>query len=247
MPYVRNRCQGTLNYFRISWLFLLCLLGVLVVTLTHLGLLWCQCRQGQWTCIAGLFAEHSAYRELLLAGAGLIATATALLLCFLRRRGETWRMRYAIGWLVLIGAAIASVAAYHWQWLQGDDSPSATIRNIGLAVAAVLTLVFVIWRERIASNQASNEFAASLADRYREASEMIASNDRVRRIAGIRLIRELGMNMGLPREIRRHYRFMCLDLLNRYKATRRTRNKRDPELQVLNEAIQCLEKCTHRT
>ena len=118
------------------------------------------------------------------------------------RLGELPRMRHAIGILFLIGLAIASASIYGWDWLNGDDdSNSATVRNIALGFAAALTLIFVIWRERIASGKATS-------DRFESAVQMLGDPSVATCIAGIRIIRDLGQ---YPR-----YRRMGLAVLNAF-------------------------------
>ena len=65
------------------------------------------------------------------------------------------------------------------------------MRNIGLAVTAILASIFVVWQTRISGGQAKTDRTKSSADRYREASVMLADNNLVVRIAGVQLLEEL--------------------------------------------------------
>ena len=111
---------------------------------------------------------------------------TALYLAVERfRHGELPRMRHAIAILLLMGLAIASGSIFAWNWLNsGDDSNSATVRNIALGFAAALTPIFVIWRERIASGKATS-------DRYEKAVQMLGDPNPTICVAGIRIIDDL--------------------------------------------------------
>ena len=67
----------------------------------------------------------------------------------------------------------------------GDDSNSATVRNVALGFVAVLAPIFVIWRERIASGKAAS-------DRYEKAVQMLGDPNLAICVAGIGVIEELG-------------------------------------------------------
>ena len=96
-------------------------------------------------------------------------------------------MRHAIGILGLIGVTITAASVFCWSWLSsnGASSNSQVIQHIALGVAAVLTLLFVIWRERIAGANASFE-------QYRTGVRMLGDTNMVTRIAGIQLLEEVG-------------------------------------------------------
>ena len=101
------------------------------------------------------------------------------------RHGELPRMRHAIASLLLIGLVIVSASIFAWNWLGSDDeSNSATVRNVALGFAAVLTPIFVIWRERIASGKATS-------DRYSKAVRMLDDPNPAICIAGIGIIDDL--------------------------------------------------------
>ena len=103
-------------------------------------------------------------------------------------RGSLSRIRHAIVILALIGVVIASASAASWEWLNNDaDSNSESVQHIALGIAAVLTLIFVIWRERIASGKASFE-------RYTSGVRMLGDETMTIRLAGIGIIVEACQN-----------------------------------------------------
>ena len=181
-------------------------------------------------------SEHvgPVYRYGLQHGALVASFVGAGVLWCLQRIGESWRMRFAIAALAQIVIAVGYITAYNWDWLSGSGSPSDTIQNVGLGIAAVLTLIFVIWRERIASNVAADKLSDSLAERYQNGARMMASGNTIERIAGISLIEELG---------RRHPRYhaMCLGLLNQWLSYRQQLGISPPEFQAVTDAISNLQ------
>ena len=91
-------------------------------------------------------------------------------------------------WAPLLAIAITAagiwVAARYWCWLTvgGMESPSATIRNIGLVIAAPVAVVLAIWRSMVAEKQRTvAETQAAIAarslqeGRFQKASEMLGS------------------------------------------------------------------------
>ena len=113
-----------------------------------------------WPILRGAYGAEPSFRpnEVGSLGIPLFVGMLATLWLFFEKwcYGSLGRMRHVIAILILTGVAVLSWTTYAWMWLSnGNESNSATIRDIGLAIAAVLTLVFVIWRERIASSQAS--------------------------------------------------------------------------------------------
>ena len=176
-------------------------------------------------------------------------TVAALLIaiylcCQIRKKESLGRMRHAIAILGLLGLAIASASIYGWSWLNsGDDSNSGTIRNIALGIAAILTLVFVVWRERIASGTAT-------FDRYESAVQMLGDPSVATCIAGIRIIRDLGRYPG--------YRTMGLPVLRAFvqdptpSRPDETKRSRQAAVDEANHAIDALSKeqpaqCKDRT
>ena len=101
-----------------------------------------------------------------------------------------------------------------WDWLRGvesapeageqatsespADSPSETIRNVSLAIGALIALVIAIWRGIVANQQARaahRQAATAQADllnkRYQESAEMLGSAVLPVRLAGIYALRQL--------------------------------------------------------
>ena len=92
-----------------------------------------------------------------------------------------------------------------WDWLNGNDSAGATIRNIGLVIAGSLALPLAIWRARVADRQASAAHRqvdeaqrqvdtaqqGLLNDRYQQSAEMLGSNVLAVRMGGIYALQQL--------------------------------------------------------
>ena len=150
-------------------------------------------------------------------------------------------MRYAALALALGVLSVSFVTAYLWDGLNVTGSPSSTIRDVGIAVAAVLTLLFVIWRERIASNRAGDSLAASMADRFQNGVKMLASENSFERIGGIDVIRQLGGERSSSGGHQRTYREASLILLREWVDYRRRVGLTVTEVRTAREAIEYLE------
>ena len=85
-----------------------------------------------------------------------------------------------------------------WDWLSGNESGSATIRNVGLVIAGSLAIPLAIWRAVVADKQASSgQHQAAVAqqgllnERYQKAAEMLGSDVLSVRLAGIYALQRL--------------------------------------------------------
>ena len=108
---------------------------------------------------------------------------------------------WVVAWIVVVLIVVVVFSVYFWCWLVADESGSTTIRNLGLVVAAMIGLPFVIWRSIVADRQAAtaqrqSETAQSglLNERYQKGAEMLGSEVLAVRLGGIyaldRLARE---------------------------------------------------------
>ena len=94
------------------------------------------------------------------------------------------KMSDAILSVVMYFCVVSAWAIALWPWLaEGADANSDTIAKIALASAALPTVLFVIWRERIAS-------AASLDQRFNNAISALGNQIESVRIAGIHSLRQ---------------------------------------------------------
>ena len=99
-------------------------------------------------------------------------------------------MRHTIGILALLSLGIASAAGPNWWWLASADSPnSESVQHLALGTTAVLTLLCVVWSERIASEKSSFE-------RYVEGVRMLADSSMATRTAGVLIIGDLCENLA---------------------------------------------------
>ena len=85
-----------------------------------------------------------------------------------------------------------------WDWLTGDESGSATIRNIGLVLAGSLAIPLAIWRAVVADKQASSTQQQTaiaqqglLNERYQKAAEMLGSEVLSVRMGGVYALQRL--------------------------------------------------------
>ena len=94
----------------------------------------------------------------------------------------------------------ACLAAYSWDWLSdyGTESASATLRNVGLIVAAPIALVIAIWRSLVAYEQSETARRSLNEGRYQKASEMLGSSVLSVRLGGIYALCQLAEDH--PRE-----------------------------------------------
>ena len=197
-PNVMNLCNRQCSPVRkfARWLsnqildrIVVCLAGMMPLLITGIAALDCQLQDPFLSLVPDQLNKQFVCRcnQVVM---WTIFGSSSVLVCYLfieRLAGKgIARMRHAIAILALLGLAITSVSIYGWNWLNQGDSPnSETIQHIALGVAVLLTVIFVIWRERIASGKATS-------DRYANAVQMLSDPNAATQIAGIRIIRDLG-------------------------------------------------------
>ncbi len=91
----------------------------------------------------------------------------------------------------LLVAIVATVDCY-WDWLQSaGESNSATLRNIGLIIAAVIALPLALWRSWVAQRQADTAQQGVSNERYQRAAEMLGNSKLSIRLGGIYALQAL--------------------------------------------------------
>ena len=87
-------------------------------------------------------------------------------------------------WTVILVAAAGAVWVVCPAWLSGGESASATLRNLGLILAAAIGLPLAIWRSIVAERQADAAYRQSdtaiqmlLNDRFQKGAEMLGNAD----------------------------------------------------------------------
>ena len=97
--------------------------------------------------------------------------------------------------MLLTGIALSVVC---WDWLNGGESGSTTIRNISIVIAGWIALPLAVWRARVADRQASaaqhqvNSAQQSLLnERYQKGAEMLGSEVLSVRMGGIYALERL--------------------------------------------------------
>ena len=148
----------------------------------------------KWSCLYEVATDSSAECDRVATAVWIAIPLSVVLGLWLAydkgNEGSLHRVRHTIGILALLGLGIASIAGPNWWWLASGDSPnSESVQHMALGTAAVLTLLFVVWRERIASGKASFE-------RYVEGVRMLGDASMVTRTAGVLIIRDLCENLA---------------------------------------------------
>lgn len=113
--------------------------------------------------------------------------------------------RYVTGLIAALLVVAGFLVWYFWDWLRlvsgAQESGTATVRNLGLLVTAIIALPLAIWRSIIADRQAETARRQSetaerglLNERYQKGAEMLGSKVLTVRLGGIyalaRLARE---------------------------------------------------------
>ena len=103
-------------------------------------------------------------------------------------------VRKNAGWcvtgLILVLLVIAGVLVWcFWDWLRvgadGYESGTATVRNLGLLVTAIIALPLGIWRSFVAHRQSQAAQQGLLNERYQKGAEMLGSEVLWVRLGGI--------------------------------------------------------------
>ena len=97
--------------------------------------------------------------------------------------------------IVLSGLGIY-LAVDNWCWLtaNGTESPSATIRNAALVIAAPVTLLLAVWRSHVAHRQAGLAQRGLHDERYRTAVGMLQDEQLFARLGAIDILAQLARN-----------------------------------------------------
>ena len=97
-----------------------------------------------------------------------------------------------------------------WTWLTHGESASATLRNIGLLVVAVIGTPFAIWRSVVAGRQAEIAQGGLRNERYQKAVEMLGDSILVVRLGGIYALHHLA------KEDPTHYHIQVMRLFSAF-------------------------------
>ena len=113
--------------------------------------------------------------------------------------GHAWR------WITVLAVFSLIVACTVWmtfpEWLVGGESGSETIRNLVLAIVALVALPVAIWRSVVAERQANAAHRQSVTarrglwnERYQKGAEMLGSSVLSVRLGGIYALERLAKN-----------------------------------------------------
>ena len=107
--------------------------------------------------------------------------------------GGPWLVVSAV---VLIVEVVLSVLL--WDWLNGGESPGATIRNVGFVIAGSVALPLALWRGVVADKQASaaqrqvdTAQQSLLNERYQKGAEMLGRPVLAVRMGGMYALQQL--------------------------------------------------------
>ena len=106
-------------------------------------------------------------------------------------------MRFAWRWWVMLSAVfIAAIGVcftvHFWDWLTQQESPSATIRNAGLVIAAPVALILAVWRSIIAQKQAGTAEKNLINEQFKSGIELLGHESAMVRLGGIYTLSEMG-------------------------------------------------------
>ena len=116
--------------------------------------------------------------------------------CLTRARACTWYgvrvvMRFAWCWWVPLSAVFIAgigvcLTVHFWDWLaHPQESPSATIRNASLVIAAPVALVLAVWRSIIAQKQADTAEKNLINEQFKFGVELLGHESAAVRLGGI--------------------------------------------------------------
>ncbi len=134
-------------------------------------------------------------------------------------RGPKWyrSLTQSVSFLIVLNLAMLTVAAVlfnvtfwdwpseFWDWLREGETNSATIRNVGFAIAGLFALPFAVWRSLVAGRQADAALTQAVAaqlqvataqqslqnDRFQKGAEMLGDIILSVRVGGIYALRSL--------------------------------------------------------
>lgn len=89
--------------------------------------------------------------------------------------------------LVLVTVPLGAL----WDWLVGDESGSATVRNLGLVIVGLIAIPLAVWRALVAQDQAHSARHSMLNDRFQRGAEMLGSEALSVRTGGIYALQSL--------------------------------------------------------
>lgn len=103
---------------------------------------------------------------------------------------------YVVALIAVLLAGSGYFVCHFWEWLRmgagGNESGTATVRNLGLLIAAIIALPLAIWRGFVAHRQVETAQQSLLNERYQKGAEMMGHPDIVSvRIGGIHALARL--------------------------------------------------------
>ena len=110
--------------------------------------------------------------------------------------------RFYLGFLLLVLVVCVTFSVCFWGWLRSggitEAANSETLRNVGLAVAGFLALIFAAWRAQVAGRQADAAKRQAetaehglLSEHHRGAIDMLSSDNLAGRMSSINSLQDL--------------------------------------------------------
>ena len=106
-------------------------------------------------------------------------------------------MRFAWRWWVPLTAVFITalgvyLTVHFWDWLaRPQESPSATIRNAGLVIAAPVALILGVWRSIIAQKQADTAEKSLINEQFKSGVELLGHKSPTVRLGAISTLNEM--------------------------------------------------------
>lgn len=79
----------------------------------------------------------------------------------------------------------------HWDWLNQDGDPSATIRNAGLVIAAPVALILAVWRSLVAEQQSKISEKSLINEQFKSGVELLGHKNPTVRLGAISTLNEM--------------------------------------------------------
>ena len=106
--------------------------------------------------------------------------------------------RFWIGLSIAVPLVGIGLSAGLWGWLNGEESASTTIRNVGLIIAGLTALPIAVWRGIVADKQSGAAQSQAVStqqglrnERYQKGAEMLGSQVLSVRLGGIYALQRL--------------------------------------------------------
>ena len=131
---------------------------------------------------------------------------------------------YMAGLIVVLLVVTGFLVWRFWDWLRmgegGYESGTATVRNLGLLVTAIIALPLGIWRSFVAHRQSQTAQQGLLNERYQKGAEMLGNEFLPIRLGGIHVLASLAAEYPYQYHVQIMRLFCAFVRFPTHKATR---------------------------